>query len=109
MDLHRREGCEAGEFGNDVGDEGPDAVDDGPANPDAFEPVPRLVYLVLVVGELRADHGHGGHEARQDRADTRDLRVQVNNDGLCHGKQVLYRKSGTVRQAQIMTIIIMRA
>mgnify|MGYP007007361596 CR=1 FL=1 len=53
----RRQGVEAGELRGDVGDEGPDAVDDGPGHPDALEPVPRLVRLVLVAGQLYADDG----------------------------------------------------
>lgn len=48
-----------------MGNKSTNAVDDGSGiqgASNALEPVPRLVYLVLAVGDFGADHGYGGHE-----------------------------------------------
>ena len=85
----RRQGVEAGELRGDVGDEGPDAVDDGPGRPNAFEPVPRLIRLVLVAGQLHADDGNGGHQPGQGGADSGDVVIHVYDDVLGHRPHIV--------------------
>ena len=83
-----------GEERTDVSDKGTDAVDNGPCDPDALEPVPRLIHLVLVVGDLGADDGHGGHKAGQNRTDTRNLVIDINNNFVGYRPHIGYGSSG---------------
>lgn len=80
-----RKGRQTAEQRGHIGDKGPDAVNDHPGDPDALEPVPGLVHLVLVVGQLGAHHGHSGHQAGQNGADAGDLAVDVHDDAVGDG------------------------
>jgi len=63
-----------------------------PCDPNPFEPVPRLVNLMLVIGQFGAYDGDGGHEAGHDGADARDSGVDVPDDAICHRPHIFNRR-----------------
>ena len=95
----RRQGVEAGELRGDVRNEGPDAVDDGPGHPDALEPVPRLIRLVLVARQLHPNDRDGGHEPGQGGADAGDVVIYIHDDVLGHCPHIVSGGIGCKRGA----------
>ena len=64
-----RQGRKPAEQRGNIGDERADAVDDSPRKPNTLEPVPCLISLLLVIGQLGSDHRDRGHKAGQHGAD----------------------------------------
>ena len=81
-----------------VGDEGPNPVNNDPGNPDALQPVPRLIDLVLVVGDFRPDDSHSGHKARQNSADAYNLGVHIYDEIVGDGPHIIDGESGLRHQ-----------
>lgn len=89
-----RQGRKPAEQRGNIGDERADAVDDSPRKPNTLEPVPCLISLLLVIGQLGSDHRDRGHKAGQHGADADDLSVNVYDDPICHRPHILHRESG---------------
>lgn len=98
--MLRRDRCKAGEQRCNVCDKGANAVDDGPCDPDAFQPVPCLVNLVLIVGELSSHHCDCGHKSGKHGADAGDFVVDVNDDRFRHRPHILDGGSGQNRHRE---------
>ena len=92
-------GSQSAEQRRNIGDERADAIDDCPRDPDAAQPVPRLVHLMLIIGELCADDRDGGHQTGQHRADACDLVVNIYDDAICRRPHILDGKRLHTKQA----------
>ena len=81
-----------------------DAVDDCPGDPDAFEPVPRLIDFVLVIGKLCADHRNSGHQPCQNRADTDNFPVNIYDNVIGYCPHIIHGKGADDHHGHMLTI-----